>query len=135
MVCMYCAGPTAVVNSRAQRRANHIWRRRKCLACGSIFTTEERPQLAGSLAVQHPSGALQAFSRDQLFVSVHDSCKHRATALEDAAALTDTILNLLRPLIKNGCVNRADIVTTSHDVLRRFDHTAATVYAAYHPSN
>jgi transcriptional regulator NrdR family protein len=39
MKCTNCGGPTAIV--KTYRFADHIRRRRKCLACGYRFNTRE----------------------------------------------------------------------------------------------
>jgi transcriptional regulator NrdR family protein len=134
MVCIYCAAPTQVVNSRLQRRANHIWRRRKCVGCGAVFTTEERAALHSSLMIENTRKQLLPFSRDHLFASVHDSCKHRPTGIDDATALTHTIIAKLMSVQQDGVVHLHDIARTAHQVLARFDRAAAAVYAAYHPA-
>lgn len=76
---------------------------------------------------------LVPFSRDQLFASVHDSCRHRPTAIGDATALTQTIITDLTRAQRAGIVATRDIFIAAHTVLQRFDKAAATVYAAYHP--
>jgi len=83
--------------------------------------------------VQTTSTQLQPFSRDYLFTSVHDSCRHRASSIEDATALTQTIITELLRGQHSGIVHLRDIIHTTHGVLLRFDKAAATFYAAYHP--
>ena len=133
MVCIYCKSPTRVSNSRLQRRANYIWRCRICLKCGNIFTTEERPELSGILMVKR-SGKLKSFNRDKLFLAVYESCRHRPGALSEASALTQTILNDLATKHQDGVVEAKTIIASASQTLGRFDKTAATFYAAYHPT-
>lgn len=76
--------------------------------------------------------ALVPFSRDRLFLSVYESCKHRPRAISEAAALTQTIINQLLASNTNGTVGSSEIAKQAHVVLERFDRTAATFYAAYH---
>lgn len=134
MVCLYCGAKTGVSNSRHQKKQNHIWRRRVCMDCGAIFTTSESPDLLKSLIVQ--SGKrVQPFSRDKLFLTIHDSIKHRKTAQSDATALTDTVISRLYPLIVVGSLKKEAIVQTTTEILRRFDKTAASHYKAFHPSS
>ena len=132
MDCMYCGSDTSVVNSRPQRNSNNIWRRRHCAACGGIFTSIERAELATSLVVRSKQ-VLLPFSRDQLFLTVHESCKHRPHAIDDASALTQIILSQVVKTAKGGVVERDELVRTAGLALARFDKTAGTVYAAYHP--
>ena len=39
MTCPICGGDTKVINSRD--RVDYVYRRRKCVICGHLFTTEE----------------------------------------------------------------------------------------------
>ncbi len=133
MVCIYCGSLTAVKNSRLKRHNNHIWRRRACLSCASIFTTEESPQLSGMLMVKsRRTGSLKPFSRDQLFLTIYESCKHRPTAIADAANLTQTVITGLVAKHADGLAHAATIANKAHAVLQRFDPLAANLYAAYH---
>ncbi len=133
MVCIYCSNETKVVNSRPQKRLNRVWRRRTCMTCGTTFTSSESVDLSGSITVRDLS-RLQPFQRDKLFMSIHDSLKHRKTALSDATGLTDTVISKLYPLMRDALLDKADIIKTTSDVLRRFDKAAATMYDAFHPS-
>lgn len=133
MVCIYCASPTHVTNSRLQKRPNQVWRRRQCTQCGSNFTTHEVVEYGSSIAVQYSPRQLMPFSRDLLFVSVFESCKHRSDALGDASALTLTIIGQLLPHVQDGVLERDTVVAVASAVLERFDKAAATMYGAYHP--
>lgn len=132
MVCVYCKQPTNVINSRLQKRANQVWRRRKCVGCNSVFTTIETIDVAQALSV-HRDGRLEAFSRDILLLSIYDSLKHRKTAAADATALSLTILSQLYHLVTGGILERDQIVAISIDTLEHFDSVAATYYKAFHP--
>lgn len=132
MVCVQCGAQTQVINSRHQKRANQVWRRRKCRACGTVFTSEESPAYGASWAVRSPSGALAAFSRDKLLLSLHRSLQHRSTALEDAAGLTDTVIKKLSDVIAEGVIESRSIVHVTQVALSRFDQAASTHYAAFH---
>lgn len=131
MVCTYCGGETTVSNSRLKKKLNNVWRRRECLDCGAVFTTSESTDFFRSLSVTDGKH-LQPFSRDKLFISIHDSVRHRKTATSDATGLTDTVISKLRPLIAAGCIQKQDIIKTSELVLRRFDRVAAVHYTAYY---
>ena len=132
MVCIYCGSDTQVTNSRHQKRLNQVWRRRKCSNCGAIFSTAEGANTSQALSVQKKNG-LEPFSRDTLFISVYDSLRHRKTVLNDATALTGTIISTLTPLADNASIDRDVIVTVTTTVLQRFDKPAATHYQAFHP--
>ena len=132
MVCLYCGSETSVINSRPQRRTNHIWRRRQCRSCSAIFTTSEMADLFKSLSVKNDKH-IQSFSRDKLFMSIHDSLKHRKTAQSDATGLTETVINQLYPHAASGQLTTDDITDCTMKVLKRFDKSAATHYRAFHP--
>jgi len=141
MVCIYCQADTKVVNSRLQRRANQVWRRRQCLDCKSVFSSIEAVDLSLALSfrtsqnssVKHPvKTAIEPFQRDVLFTSILESCKHRKTAISDATALTSTILSRLRPHMKGAVIDRDQLVTTAQQILKRFDKAASVHYSAYH---
>lgn len=132
MVCIYCSADTQVINSRHQKRANNVWRRRKCTGCGAVFTTTEAADLSQTIRVRRTMNGLENFSRDALFVSVHDSLRHRPTAAADASALTATIITRLLAR-QTATIDREYIVATATDVLEHFDMAACTHYQAYHP--
>lgn len=133
MVCIYCHSDTRVVNSRHQKRLNAVWRRRQCSACNTVFTSLEKVDLSGSIVVRKKT-AIEPFSRDTLLLSIHDSLRHRKTALTDAIALTDTIVSQVLAQQSGADVDVQVIVQISQVVLWRFDKVAATHYAAFHPS-
>src|SRR5665213_2899375 len=111
MVCLYCQGKTKVNNSRSSKKTLQIWRRRQCKSCGAIFTSLERPDFFGSLIVERLSGQYEPFSADKLFISIYESCKHRADPLSDARALTNTITANLLKTARKGVLSRSDITS------------------------
>lgn len=131
MVCVYCEHETKVTNSRHQKKANSVWRRRQCLNCGAVFTSIERFDPSKTIVVQNKN-FLEPFSRDKLLLSVYDSLKHRKTALLDATELTDTICNRIYAHASNAAITRADIVSVTSVALRRFDKSASVAYLAFH---
>ena len=132
MVCIHCGSDTKVVNSRQQRRNNQVWRRRQCIDCSAVFTTEEAAQFGKSWMVKHKDGAIQAFSRDKLFLSLHKACEHRKSALADAGGLTETIMWKLAPLVSNGILSSRNIAQIVQVALNRFDSAASSAYQAFH---
>lgn len=134
MVCIYCSSSTRVTNSRLQVGRNQIWRRRTCKQCTAVFTTHEAVDLEPSVVVEHSPRDMQAFSRDKLFMSIYQSCKHRKDPLRDSRALTNTVTSmLLRNSLATATLTREALIQTILAVLSRFDTTAATIYLAYHP--
>jgi transcriptional repressor NrdR len=133
MVCVYCAGTTEIVNSRGQKQTNQVWRRRRCKACKAVFTTAERVDYAKSFVVQDKHGKLSPLSRDKLLVSVLGACRHREEALQDATALTETVLAEAIKATSDGSIESMHLTTLVRETLARFDHAAAVQYQAFHP--
>lgn len=133
MVCIYCGHDTQVINSRLQKRPNQVWRRRKCLECGAIFSTHEAATYETAWRVKVADNTLAPFVRNKLLIALHKSLEHRPSALDDATALTDTIMGKLLKIANNGLILASDITKVSYDVLRRFDTAAAISYRAFHP--
>lgn len=131
MVCTYCGGDTKVTNSRHQVKNNQVWRRRQCLSCQAIFSTEEAVNYRQAWMVK-TGKALKPFSRDKLFLSLLNACAHRKTALSDAQGLTDTVIKKLTSNIGDGTINNSDIVRAAQVALNRFDGAASVHYRAFH---
>ena len=131
MVCIYCGGDLGVTNSRPQKSRNQTWRRRLCKACGAVFTSEEAIDLSQALSVA--SGPdLQPFDRDRLFVSIYESLRHRQQAAGDARGLADTVAAYIIAGAEDGRIETRTIADIILSTLQRFDHAAATHYAAFH---
>ncbi|HET7060465.1 MAG TPA: hypothetical protein VFH99_04115 [Candidatus Saccharimonadales bacterium] len=137
MVCVQCGGQTRVINSRHQRRANQVWRRRQCRnpQCGAVFTSEETAAYNAAWAVQGPSGKLAPFSRDKLLLSLYKSLEHRSTAVADAGGLADTVIKRLSGAVTDGVIESQAIVHAAQVALNRFDKAASTHYSAFHPKH
>lgn len=131
MVCVHCGAKTHIVNSRRQIRSNQVWRRRKCWDCSAVFTTCEMAHYDKAWVVKKASGALEAFNRDKLLISLYKSCAHRGTAPQDAAALSDTVINKLREHAVNGALDSRVISQVCQVALSRFDGAASAHYDAY----
>jgi transcriptional regulator NrdR family protein len=135
MVCIYCGGASRVSNSRSQKKLNRVWRRRNCLSCSAVWTTIEKLDETGALAVKRPArGQIETFAMDKLFISVYESCRHRKDAAADARALTNTIFSrLLAPKKRSkiGLIDINELKNISEQVLQRFDNTAYVHYRAY----
>ena len=132
MVCIHCSGDTQVTNSRHQKRTNQIWRRRQCVICKSLFTTQETADFDTAWRVRDLTGRLQPFSRDKLFLSLFVSCQHRKTALKDAGGLSATVIAKLQSIAKESIIDRRDIIQIATLALNRFDKAASTHYQAFH---
>lgn len=132
MVCIYCASPTRVTNSRHQRQHNHVWRRRECLSCGAVFTTVEAPDYHKSIAVETTAQALSSFKKEKLLISILKSCDHRKDALDDAIALTDTVIAKTVHASSEGLINVHQLAQIVFTTLQSFDYASAVQYAAHH---
>lgn len=132
MVCIYCGSDTGVSNSRLQKKTNSVWRRRLCNECKAVFTTVESVDLPNSVSFNHPDKPLEPFSRDKLFISIFESCRHRKAPQEDASALTGTSLKLLDPYFSDSIVDRQQVIAVVFGVLSRFDKAAASYYQSFH---
>jgi transcriptional regulator NrdR family protein len=75
---------------------------------------------------------LTPFLKDRLFLSLHKSCEHRKQSIEDASALTDTVVSLLRSQAAKGLLETTNIAITAYEVLKNFDKAAAVHYQAFH---
>jgi len=133
MVCYKCGAETAVLNSRAQKRANAVWRRRRCVLCDTLVTTTESIDYAKTLLVQSTNQKQFApFWRDRLLLSLYKSLGHRPQALQDAGGLCTTITAKLAPLAVGGILPASRIVEVTLVALNRFDKLAAQHYQAFH---
>src|SRR6476661_7422742 len=121
MECIYCGSPTMVINSRPQIRTNNIWRRRKCTACAGIFTTLEGTDLGSAVSFAGRNGRLEPFSRDKLFVSIYESCRHMPDATAAATSLTQTVAAKALRQQKDGVLHARDLMTVALTALKRFD--------------
>jgi len=133
MVCIHCGSKTRVINSRSQKRLNQIWRRRQCTVCKSVFTSEESAHHGAAWAVRDRSGHIRPFSRDKLFLSLYESCRHRPSALADATGLTATVIAKLLPLVNDSLLESRVIAHAALVALNRFDGAASVQYQAFHP--
>lgn len=133
MVCLYCRQPTKVTNSRYRSNSLVVWRRRRCQSCQVVFTTTESAINDQNIKFLNKNGRLQPFSRDKLFISIFNSLKHRKNAVDEATALTDTVVIKLTAGFQNATLSGSEIITVVQAVLANFDQAAATHYSAYHP--
>ncbi len=70
MFCPHCnSDQNVVANSRPTNRSFNIWRRRKCLRCGSSFTTHESIDMSNFIVVKR-DGRRERFSKIKLFSGI-----------------------------------------------------------------
>lgn len=129
MVCPYCfSAKTQVYNSRATKKINEIWRRRRCVICMKEFTTYERAHPQTILQVMSDA-RVESFLQSKLLLSLLKACDHRHDD-EVIFYLLETIQQALyRLAVKNsGTVSPDDIFLTAALVLERFDTVAYIKY-------
>lgn len=132
MVCIYCNGKTRVFNSRRQVRNNNVWRRRKCLSCGAIFTSVESPDLSSSLSVNR-MGVYEPFLEDLLFTEILLALQDRKDCYSATRELTNSVIrNLIRE--EGASFTPHQISAATSKILKRFNRRAYQRYAADHPS-
>lgn len=78
------------------------------------------------------TGQLSPFAKERLFLSIYKCCQHRKTAIEDATALTDTVVSHILKGAVDGLVLPKHIAEMCLATLQRFDTAAAVQYEAYH---
>jgi transcriptional repressor NrdR len=130
MVCPYCKKDSQVTNSRLQKRPNSVWRRRKCVNCGAVWTSHERIELATVWRVRKDNH-LTDFRPETLLISLYEALKHRKTADIDSKYVCDTVIAKLAR--QNSAELSTELIKkTAHDILRRYDKVAASLYLVTH---
>jgi transcriptional regulator NrdR family protein len=131
MVCIYCGSETCVTNSRLQKRANHIWRRRRCSKCKTVFSTIEKTDYSLSFIVEKNNGRLEAFIPEKIFVSIYKSIDHMANNQEKAKFLTDTVVSKLLSTPLNSKISSYIIGQIVADTLKNYNMAAFIKYKSY----
>ncbi len=76
--------------------------------------------------------ATEPFSRDKLLISLYDSLRHRKTAIDDATALTNTIVGQLINKNTEAAISKSFVTSVVLSVLEKFDAVSAVHYNAYY---
>jgi len=130
MNCPYCNSESKVSNSRHQKRSNSVWRRRECLTCHAIWTTNERLQGSGTFKVSN-GDFLVDFRAELLLISLYEALRHRKTPAIDAQYIYGTVLEKLQrtnlPVFPTIL-----IAESSYNVLKNYDKLAADLYKTLH---
>lgn len=132
MNCIYCGGDMDVVNSRAQKRSNQVWRRRRCKSCGAVFTSHEAIDLSRALVVD--SGRPTPFITDMLFTEVLLALQDRKDCYLAAREVTSTVIRDLLKLPNKPQIDPKQISQATAKVLKRFNRRAWLRFVAEHPS-
>lgn len=133
MVCIYCNSDTNIKNSRHKVRLNTVWRRRVCLSCSAIFTTNEEIDYSGTLSVKKKIGAIEPFYKEKIFISVYRSLDHKKSAQPLATAITNTIISkiLSTKIPIKPLINSSNIALIVAKTLKSFDASSAIKYQSY----
>jgi transcriptional regulator NrdR family protein len=131
MVCIYCGSETNVTNSRLQKRANNIWRRRKCSKCKSIFSTIEKADYSLSFLVEKSNGNLEPFAKEKLYISIYKSLDHMPGSPEKAKFITETTMSKLfsRPI--KSKLRSSKVAETVAETLKNYNMASFIKYKSY----
>jgi transcriptional repressor NrdR len=131
--CLYCNSDTSVINSRLQKRANQVWRRRQCKACKAVFTTLEAVELPLALFVDS-RGRSEPFLPDKLYTEILLALQDHKDAYIAAREVSNTVIMQLLKLPEKPFFPRTAVSAATAKVLRRFDGRAYLRYVSEHPS-
>ena len=127
MNCPYCGSQESrVIDSRGLNEV--VRRRRKCLACGTRFTTYERIQ-PHDIFVVKKDGRREEFSRDKLFLGIRKACEKRPLPTGAIDKFVDTIEAELYKVGKSE-VSSSYIGDLVMEGLKKLDHIAYIRFAS-----
>ena len=149
MICPFCSQSTTnVTNSRPRKKTSSVWRRRQCRNCHRIFSTSESVSLQDDIRVvaktldRNDTANSSPYNRGVLLLSIADSFAHNPTRGREASWwLTETIeASILtyvdetaqESLDEPSTVHSSNVSALAHEVLGRYDRSAAIQYAARH---
>ncbi len=127
MNCPYCGGQEArVIDTRGLDEG--VRRRRKCLACGSRFTTYERIQPHDIYVIKR-DGRREEFSREKLSSGIRKACEKRPLPTGSVDKLVDGIEAALYEVGRREVASTyiGDLVMAG---LRQLDHIAYIRFAS-----
>lgn len=133
MVCIHCGQATTVINSRRLRRHNQTWRRRRCAACGTVFTSSEVADLGSALLVSSPDG-LEPFTQEKLLFDITLALRGRQDRYMAARELTQRIITNLLANTSKPLLSTKQIAAEAAKVIGRFDKRAGQRYSVDHLS-
>jgi transcriptional regulator NrdR family protein len=132
MFCINCLhNDTKVVNSRAHKKSAAVWRRRKCPACGYVFSTNETPLLQFRVTSK---GRAQPYLPAKVASSVFASLLTAGLEPSQGYWLVETIeqhLTLVAARQQQKLTSQ-EIYQTIYRVVSAYDPAAGLAYAARH---
>jgi transcriptional repressor NrdR len=135
MKCPYCKkGDTEVANSRKGKGDTSVWRRRKCLKCKEVFTTNEVFSY-DSLFVIKRNLTRRRFVYEKLLASILMSITggKGSDMGDDALKARDIAHKVIEDLflLKSKYVSTKDIIHATHKELEKVHEFFARKYAMY----
>ncbi len=121
-------------NSRATSAGAQVWRRRRCLACKKVFTTQEVFNPTDIWKVIVNPKQTSRYSRPRLALSIIKACDHRTDMESTVWYLFEGIERQLLPIAAahNMTLSLNDVTQAAADILKNFDATAYVKYMSYH---
>lgn len=135
MLCVNCFSKnTRIINTRHKSSSANTWRRRRCAACSTTFTTYERPSLAENHIIVGSDGKKNTFNLGTLIISIGKAFAHDPKAArEESLWLAQTVEDTLSTqFAANDTISTDDIAAVCHSVLLAYDALAAVQYGAQH---
>lgn len=135
MKCPFCKSiKTDVINSRKTNDEVGVWRRRKCLKCGEIYTTTEYFS-HDSLFVVKRNLVRKKFVYEKLFVSIFNAViggkiRDQGDDAAKAKRLTREIINEIMKL-RSKYISTKEIVSFAYRILEKENQFFANRYAIY----
>ncbi len=135
MKCPFCKSiKTEVINSRKTTDEVGVWRRRKCLKCGEIYTTTEYFS-HDSLFVVKRNLVRKKFVYEKLFVSIFNAViggkiRDQGDDAAKAKRLTREIIDEIMKL-RSKYVSTKEIVSFAYKILEKENPFFANRYAIY----
>lgn len=75
-------------------------------------------------------GKIRPFSREKLFISLVKACDHRPDGVNDASALTGTVMGKIAETMKEEPIATKLIATLAAESLQNFDQAAFMAYTS-----
>lgn len=135
MKCVFCNHKgTDVINSRKGKGGSDVWRRRKCLSCKEVFTTEEVPAYTSFFVVKR-NLTRKRFVYEKLFASI----LYAVSGGKDRDMGTDALLarDITKEVIKklmtfsSKYISTKEIIIDTYKALHKKDTFFASRYAMY----
>lgn len=136
MICPFCLHKKSeIYNSRSTNQGFVTWRRRRCLQCQKVFTTQETYDPSKNWYVVKDKSRRDRYSRAKLAMSLVRACDHRLGQQDDATwYLFEIVEQKLLPIAAKNeqHITAATIIEQVSAVLKRFDAAAYVKYLSYH---